>query len=365
MQILLSHKDIFQNRPPVISSLLILSDLGHKVYLLTEGINPFWQKELTKRGVEVFVASNRWSGKCGIIGKIMSYLSYRKKFYSLIHRLFPHGNEGILWIEGAPALVAIGASLKHYHYILQIQELHEKHKYQLNAISKVIRQALCVFMPEYNRTVLYQCWFSLTKRPIVLPNKPYFLPNEAQLNSLKEKYRDRLEIFETKKVILYQGNIGRDRDLTAFLKAVATMPEFCFVFLGNDCGMLEHYRKVNPHLIYLGFIPAPEYLVFTSLCYIGIVSYDANVLNNAYCAPNKIYEYSAFGKPMIGNDIPGLKEIEVCGAACLVDETDSASISNAISLISFQYEKYSDASRSFFKKTDNKQIVETALRNIK
>ena len=45
----------------------------------------------------------------------------------------------------------------------------------------------------------------------------------------------------------------------------------------------------------------------TSYARIGINFYRPNCLNKAFCAPNKIYEFSGFGIPIIGNDIPGLK----------------------------------------------------------
>lgn len=48
---------------------------------------------------------------------------------------------------------------------------------------------------------------------------------------------------------------------------------------------------------------------------IGVMSYSphqkthAGVVNALYCAPNKIFEYGKYGKPMIANDVPALKYI--------------------------------------------------------
>ena len=40
---------------------------------------------------------------------------------------------------------------------------------------------------------------------------------------------------------------------------------------------------------------------------------DRNSLNRAFCAPNKIYEYSGLRIPAIGNEVPGL--VNTIGAA--------------------------------------------------
>ena len=45
MNIIYIHKDKFHKQPPGISVLLILSDLGHKVTLIDEGVSDFWKEE--------------------------------------------------------------------------------------------------------------------------------------------------------------------------------------------------------------------------------------------------------------------------------------------------------------------------------
>ena len=85
------------------------------------------------------------------------------------------------------------------------------------------------------------------------------------------------------------------------------------------------------------------------------------MLNTAYCAPNKIYEYSAFGKPMVANNIPGLKILQDKGAAELVDEEDFDSIKKGIELIGENYSIYSSNSTEFYNGTDNVEILRKAL----
>lgn len=109
--------------------------------------------------------------------------------------------------------------------------------------------------------------------------------------------------------------IFEERDLSNFIRAIKELgSEYKLVLLGKDRDMLRKYRQIDDSLIHIEFIPAPDYLLFTSMCHMGIVTYDPGTLNTAYCAPNKIFEYAAFGKPMIANNIPGLKVLSESGA---------------------------------------------------
>jgi glycosyltransferase involved in cell wall biosynthesis len=102
-------------------------------------------------------------------------------------------------------------------------------------------------------------------------------------------------------------------------------------------------------------------LLFTSYCHIGLVSYDTNILNNAYCAPNKIYEYTAYGKPIIGNNIPGLKVLENYKAGILVDENDENSILSALSRLEESYMTYSNGALKLFVDNDNKKTIKSTI----
>lgn len=357
MEIILVHKANFYNRPPVISALLNLIYLGHNVTLITEGINEYWQKELNEKGVKIVVIKRAYTSQ-NFAAKFLNYYVFRKKVASVLKET----KCDFLWVEGAYTMVALGNLIKTKRYILQIQELHQNSVIQLSTIKKLVKDAHTVFMPEYNRTILYQCWFNLSRRPIVLPNKPYFLPTKECLLIYEQKHSALVNLFNTHKVILYQGHIGPDRDLSAFICAVDELADdFIVVLMGKDYNMVEKYKKISKKIYHIEYIPAPEYLLFTSKSYIGILGYNPNSLNNSFCAPNKIFEYSAYAKPMLGNDIPGLKCIEESGAGEIIDENNSDSIINAIKKIDKNYEIYSNKSRNFFEKVDNVETIRKAL----
>ncbi len=365
MRIFIINKEIFHRRPPVISTLLILSDLGYDITLICSDINSHWAEELKKRKINIYII-NDLNNRSNKIIKYVEYYNFRKKVEKYLKDNYSSDNNDLLWVIGGNTIMSFGTCLKKYHFVLQIQEMHEKNKIYLKTFEKIINDAELVFMNEYNRCAIYRVWFQMKKTPIVLPNKPYFIPNETELESLKQKYSDNLKSFREKKVILYQGTIHLGRDLTNYAKAISKLgDDYQMVLLGKDWNTVHIYREFCPNLVHIDFMPAPDYLVLTSMCFIGLVSYDPLILNNTFCAPNKIFEYGAYSKPMLGNNIPGLQTISHNNAGVLVDENNVDEIAEAIKMIDINYESYCKGSYSLYCGTDNKMTIKNALANTK
>src|SRR5690606_36887593 len=102
------------------------------------------------------------------------------------------------------------------------------------------------------------------------------------------------------KVILYQGLISRERDLTYILQAINELnEEFVPIIMGKDYGMIDKYKKICPRIVHISYIPSPQHLYITSIARLGILMYDPISLNQIFCAPNKTFEYAGYGVPMI------------------------------------------------------------------
>ena len=359
MNIVIITKQKLQKIPPLISVAYILNDNGHSVHIISCGITTRIKEELDKRGITsdefpYAQATTFW-------GKAKEYF----KFRNTVNKHLKNLSFDYLWVEAGYTIRSLGKSLLKHKFILQLSELHEDSSAQMKAIGKVINQASLVFMPEYNRTFIYRAWYHLKKSPIVLPNKPYYLPSREELNRIRNNYEDKLRVFEKYKVILFQGLITPDRDLSSFAKAVNALgDEYRLVLLGKDFNLVEKYRSLCPDLVHIDFITPPDYLLFTSLCHIGIICYDPMILNDAFCAPNKIYEYSAFGKPILGNNIPGLKILEYKGFGAIVDEQDTESVISAIKHIESEYESYSKNGLAFFESCRNDETILNALKTL-
>lgn len=362
MHIIYIHKDEIQRQPPDISALFILSELGHHVSLITCGMTESLQKAFDERGIQTHVLSDCVGAK-SILGKMRQYHRFSKEVKHILQAL---PSDSILWLEGSATMYCLKKQIRGRAYILQIQELFEKSPRFLKAIGKIIHNARLVFMPEYARTSLYQVWFHLKKRPTVLPNKPYFIPSSEELSKFREKYPEYVKLFSEKKVILYQGHISKDRDLSAFVKAVKQLgAPYQLVLMGQDHGVLEKYKSIDPNIVHIDFIPAPYYLLMTSMAHVGLLGYTPMSENNIFCAPNKIFEYAAFGLPIIGNDIPGLYyPIKQFHSGEIVCDTDAKEIAEALNKIIENHDTYREGALQFFASVDNKEIIRRSLEHI-
>ena len=292
MKIIVIHKSNLEKIPPVISAMDIMLELGYEIVLINTGVAKNLYDLFHQKGVDIYTIRDK---KRNIkLLKLIDYINFRKKAFKIITK-YSCTESILLWIEGGPTILCLGSKIKRYKYILQISELHEKQNLLLRAMNKVIHQAAAVFIPEYNRTILYKIWFKLSKKPLVLPNKPYFLPSIDDLSVIKSKYEDVIALLEDKKVILYQGGISKTRMLDKIACITKELSEeFRLLLVGaeQEEGVITELRKIDPTIIHVDFIPAPDYLIFATIAYIGFVFYAPTSLNNAYCAPNKINEYS-------------------------------------------------------------------------
>ena len=363
MKIIVVHKSNLEKIPPVISAIDIMLELGYEIVLINTGVAKNLYDLFQQKGVEMYTISNKKSNIKLL--KLIDYINFRKRAFKIITQ-YSFTESILLWIEGGPTILCLGSKIKRYKYILQISELHEKQNLLLRAMNKVIHQAAAVFIPEYNRTILYKIW--LEKKPLVLPNKPYFLPSIDDLSVIKSKYKDVIALLENKKVILYQGGISKTRMLDKIACITKELGgEFRLLLVGaeQEKGVITELKKIDPTIIHVDFIPAPDYLIFATIAYIGFVFYAPTSLNNAYCAPNKINEYSAYSLPMLGNDIPGLKYIfEKTNAGVIVDETSLDSIREGILKIDNNYSFYKSNAHKVYNCVDNKKVIKAILDTI-
>ena len=354
------HKDKLQYIPPVVSVCLILRDLGYEVTLIDEGVSQNLKEVFQNRKITMIEIPRHSSSRKPLI-LMMSYFVFRRKVFKYLKS--EATDQSLLWIEGGHTLTSLGSIIKKYKYVLQISELYEMAKVHFKSIGKVINGAQAVFLPEFNRSILYQVWFKLDKRPLLLPNKPYFIPTTKELESLREKYKKQLNQLEGKKVVLFMGHI---RNITNYIIALKEMgSEYQMLLVGHGNRIISKWKEIDSSIIFIDFIPAPDYLVFASCAHIGILSYKPNSLNNVFCAPNKLYEYSAFGVPMIGNKIPGLiYTMEYAGAGMTVDEDNVEEIKKAIKMIDNNYSEFRKRAYEFYCAADNKKTISDAIKSI-
>lgn len=298
----------------------------------------------------------------GLWNKVSGYLKFRKKVWETIFS--NQLQETLLWVARIDTAMAMGKGLVSYHFVLGLHELHDKYPFYQKQISFYAKQACKVVVPEYNRAIMLKCWHKLATTPSILPNKPY---SHLRTKGIPISDSTAGEIMKNavkgRKIILYQGALTKDRDLKPIASAVEKLDNgYCFLVMGKDnYGKLEELKKVCSKIVHIPWVVPPAHLEVTSHAHIGIAAYDFDCLNSVYCAPNKIWEYTGFGIPVLCQDIPGLRyTVGVANAGVCVNIQDENQLLEAFKEISLNYDKYKNNASQFY----NSVNLENTMRNI-
>lgn len=375
MKVIVVYIGEIMHCPPALSLVQVLNDLNLETNLLTIGddLNDLEESIGHLKNTKVNFVGGTYKSNINLFNKFLRMHSIKKKLWENINQIYD--DDTVIWIVSEGSLKHLGSKLFGKKYILHLLELNEGIYYiSGNPILKLdykryAREAAVVVEAEYNRAHITKAWWSLENLPKVFPNKPYntiSIGKNAPITS-NEDVKKLMEKLSDKKIILYQGNISKERPLQEYVKAIGELgDEYAFVMMINGDNPYPELQYDNFYC--LQFIKPPFHLEVTSRAYIGILSYtpiknDYSILNTLYCAPNKVWEYCQFGIPMIGNDLPALKEmfLEFHNGE-VIPELDKEYIKKAILKIDQEYPKYVSEAHRFFDSVDLKDVVCDILR---
>ena len=371
MKVLVIHSASSSEHPPVISLCRDLLKLGHSVTLLTRGSSGVTAAFLDDPSFELLDFGTRPLGH--------ERLAFDFRCDRETERFCRQnaGDYDVVWTTTDLAARACGKSLFGVKHVMQLMELAERvplfsrrdMPLRSRVVEELARRAFHVVVPEFNRAFIQQVWWHIPKTPVVLPNKSVVSPNS---NSL-EKYPEILRQFEceTRRILLYQGVFTPDRDFHACMDAVGLLgDEYVLYLMGVSADILSkqpYLREKSEGVVLVPYVAAPDHLLFTRYGYIGLLPYQpsyhrSSPLNALYCAPNKIWEYSKFGLPMLGSQMPALKTaFATSGIGLTADFSNPLAIANAVRSITASWEDMSSKSRAYYDSVDTATIVERAL----
>lgn len=312
----------------------------------------------SKRFLEYVYAGPR---KATQLAKAYGYFGFRR-FVS--RTLKNAGGEDLVWYASLDtALALLGTTLFEKHaYILQLHELYDQHPLRLRLAKKIAKAAKHVVVPEANRAAILQVWLGLREKPIVLPNKPHNHPRMRRLPPTTLQTQRIVDQNRTSKhVLLYQGHLSRDRNLLPLAYAVKNLEAVELWLMGKDHGCVSELIDVSPNIKYLGHVEPPYHLEITSYADVGVMCYDPVSLNNVFCAPNKIWEYSGFGIPFLANDCAGLSTIAQRYRAGKISHFDPIELERQIRTLISEATLYREDADRFFDSVDLNAIVESIV----
>ena len=307
MKIALVLKDDLCKQPPTLSVCYHLLTLGVELTIIVRNSNHSVHNDLEKKGAKIYFFNDQsYLGKLPKIGNLWRWKLFRNEVKQILSQL----QFDYLWIATADAGLALGSIIFKYNYIIHIQELYDQFPRYRHALKPLLLAAKKVFGPEETRAHIFRAWYRLKETPVVLPNKPYYHPRQKGLPiSNIQAAKAFAKIPTQSKIVFYQGGISNRRDLKPIATAIKELGAPWA--LAVQCPIVdnEYYRDFfeNYEFYHIPYVPAPLHLEITSNIDFGLVTYSHVSLNNEFCAPNKIWEYSGFGLPIIANDVWGLK----------------------------------------------------------
>jgi glycosyltransferase involved in cell wall biosynthesis len=168
-----------------------------------------------------------------------------------------------------------------------------------------------IVVPEENRGWMTYFMAKLKERPWYLPNIP-LVPDfgEVKVPAKLEK-----PVKEGKIIIFYSGLIDfYKRCLGELISAIGQLDDrFCLVIMPGrnpDASLTKRIETeaqklgAEGRVILLDSMPAPSHLSVFRFASAGIGLYRPSSLNQVYAAPNRIYEFTAFGVPVVLPDFP-------------------------------------------------------------
>ena len=369
-KVILIQVDSIVGYPPTLSLISELAKIGCELTVVTTCVNEHL-KYLIPKNVRLLKVGDEYNYKVSAFKKMTNLFTLRKKLWKIIDEIYDDNT--ILWVMSNITVKHLGGRLVNYNYNLHLFELVEKICYindklelDLN-LKKMAHAAKNVIVCEYNRAHITQAWLRLDKLPLIISNKPML--NDIRRNSNITHSKESQKVVEKlrgKKIILYQGVVDAERPIEPFAKAIDELDDrFAFIVMtGSNCDNLKKYKKTT----ILPYIPAPFHLEVTSNASIGLLIYTAvygqftSPLNSIYCAPNKIYEFSQFGIPMIGNDIPGLKyTIDYNKMGVCLESICKENIKNALEDIATNYDRYASNAKKFYESDRKEEVIRKAL----
>lgn len=327
--------------PPVISLVIaLLESTPYRVALISPcSANAFFGD----RGRYAEYVMNK-GNFYNLMPKVAGYVQYRQHATRVLRDLAKRTD--LIWFGSLDSALAMRGSplLDKIPYILQLHELYDTHPRRLDLIKPVAQGARAVVVPEKNRAHILQVWLDLKKTPVVIPNKPYHHPRRRHIAPTCPEVKGVIEKYRSdRKVIIYQGHLSEDRDLMPVAEAMSFLPDCSLWLMGKDHGFAKRLTGVSSNIRYLGYIAPPYHLEVTSYADIGVMLYSPVSLNNVFCAPNKIWEYSGFSIPFVASRLPSLEQFS---GGVLLSNMDPKCISLDIQEVFDRYEYYSELAAS-------------------
>jgi glycosyltransferase involved in cell wall biosynthesis len=151
----------------------------------------------------------------------------------------------------------------------------------------------------------------------------------------KDIFRETFAIDKDTIIFLYQGGFTSGRGIEMILDAFKRIkdPNKAIVFMGyGPLGdQIKKAAEDYSHIYYHDAVAPNILLDYTASADIGILYYEDTCLNHRYCSPNKLFEYTMAGIPMIASNLFEIRRLlEKYQNGIVVENNDTDSLIAAV-----------------------------------
>ena len=194
----------------------------------------------------------------------------------------------------------------HQFELIDIKSLGKENLFFFNKMKKNARYIDLIIVPEKNRLDI------LLKQLKISKEKSFYFPNINAIDTFsEEKHKILKQLPKNAKIVGHIGSIGTDHYIYSFIEAAKKIEKsnIFFLFVGkqnNDVKQLANNISLK-NIIFIDEVPHSDLKNIYSFLDLGFILYKGIDDNFEYCAPNKLYEYWAYGVPVIAHKLKGLK----------------------------------------------------------
>jgi glycosyltransferase involved in cell wall biosynthesis len=147
--------------------------------------------------------------------------------------------------------------------------------------------------------------------------KPIVIYNSVPMTeaTVRPGLRAELSIPEDARLLIFQGWLSSIRGVDDVIRGVEFMdPSIHFLVVGygdvlSDLQRLAYDCGVADRVHFTGRVEPEEMLSYTLAADLGVIPYKGVDPNYYYCSPNKLFEFTMAGLPMVASNLPFLARI--------------------------------------------------------
>lgn len=331
----------FENESRILKETTSLVKLGvvQQVYISAlhkERLSEHFQINENIQVTRFKLYSKRWPKN--LFFQIIKYLEYAFKI------IFGYSGRNVSLVNvHCLALLPVGVALKYFYKAKLVYDTHELEtevdgNYGLRKFLCKISERLLlpftdqIFVVSDSIASIYAKTYSIPSPPVLLNCPPYLEPVS------NDYFRRHFGISPDAKIFLYQGGLSQGRGVHIILEAFKFINDqrSVVVFMGYGPMATEIQAAATQYnnIFYHPTVPSGSVLNYTSSADVGLHLIQNTCLNHYLCMPNKLFEYTMAGLPVIvSNMLEMSKFVESYQVGVVVSDLSAVSLADAINRI--------------------------------